>query len=145
MREEHAQFEAVLANLERIAKFITEFMETSGLSEEQVYHFEISTDEHVSNLIEHAFKNRSNPLIDITCREDADKAQVIICDDSAGFDPRNYTVPDLENQPIYEIPPGGFGNYFICKLMDEVEYIHHPYVKNKLILTMLKHAMNHGE
>ncbi len=81
MREEHAQFEAVLANLERIAKFITQFMETSGLSEEQVYHFEISTDEHVSNLIEHAFKNRSNPLIDITCREDADKAQVIICDD----------------------------------------------------------------
>ncbi len=31
----------------------------------------------------------------------------------------DYTVPDLENQPIYEIPPGD-SEVFICKLMDEV-------------------------
>lgn len=143
MREQYREFEADLQNLERISQFIKVFMEASALPEEQIYHFEVSADEHVSNLIEHAFKNRSNPLIGITCREDADKAQVIICDDSAGFDPRNYSVPDLETQPIYEIPPGGFGNYFICKLMDDVEYIHHPYVKNELILTMFKHSVNH--
>jgi len=145
MREQSVEFEAVLQNLEPITQFIKAFMEGSALPEEQIYHFEVSADEHVSNLIEHAFKNRSHPLIGITCREDADKTQVIISDDSAGFDPRNYSVPDLENQPIYEIPPGGFGNYFICKLMDDVEYIHHPYVKNELILTMLKRSTNHKE
>ena len=117
-------------------------MGTSELSEEQIYHFEVSTDEHVSNLIEHAFKDRAEPVIAITCRDDDDKAQVIICDDTAGFDPRNYSVPDLENQPIYEIPPGGFGNYFICKLIDDVEYIQRPFVKNELILTIFKRSTN---
>jgi anti-sigma regulatory factor (Ser/Thr protein kinase) len=63
---------------------------------------------------------------------------VIIADKSEGFDPRQHSIPDFDGKTIYEIPPGGLGNYFICKLMDDVEYIHRPYVENELILTMLK-------
>lgn len=145
MREQLTQFDATLENLEAISNFLTTFMRDSELQEDQIYHFEISTDEHVSNLIEHAFKDRSNPVITIICRDNDDKVQVIICDDSAGFDPRNYSIPDLVNQPIYEIPPGGFGNYFICKLIDDVEYIQRPFEKNELILTMLKQSANKQE
>ena len=60
---------------------------------------------------------------------------------ASGFDPRHYSIPDMEGEAIYELPPGGFGNYFICELMDEVDYIHQPYVKNELILTVYKNTV----
>ncbi|MBD3308391.1 hypothetical protein GF339_18280 [candidate division KSB3 bacterium] len=139
MREQYAHFEATLENLEPIATFIsTFFLQDSALSDEKINNFEVSVDEHISNLVEHALKDATDSMLTITCRDDSTKAQVIIADKTAGFDPRNYTVPDLNGKAIYEIPPGGFGNYFICELMDDVEYTHHPFVNNELILTVYK-------
>ncbi len=146
MREQQSQFTATLDNLEPIGAFISKFMKSSSLLEEQIYNFEVSVDEHISNLIEHGFKNDSGHKITIICRDDDSKAQVIIADASAGFDPRNYSIPNVEEKAIYEVPPGGFGNYFICELMDEVEYVHKPHVRNELILTMYKATKeNHSE
>ncbi len=139
MKEQRAQFETSLDSLEPIGAFISRFMsEEAALSAEKTNNFEVSVDEHVSNLIEHAFPNDPNHLIDIICRHDETLAQVVIADDSAGFDPRHYTIPNVEGTAIYELPPGGFGNYFICKLMDKVEYVHQPHVRNELILTVFK-------
>lgn len=138
MREQAAQFEATLASCGPIRNWVNQFMTDAHLAEEQIYNLQVSVDEHVANLIEHAFPDVAHPHIEITCRDDERRAQVIIADPSAGFDPRNFTVPDIEGQPIYEIAPGGFGNYFISELTDEVEYIHRPYEKNELILTMYK-------
>jgi anti-sigma regulatory factor (Ser/Thr protein kinase) len=126
MKEQTSRFEVNLANLEQIRMFISKFMQEACLCDEQIHNFEVSADEHFSN------------LISITCREDHVKAQVTIADTSAGFDPRHYSIPDVEKEAVYELPPGGFGNYFICELMDEVDYIHQPYVKNELILTVYK-------
>jgi anti-sigma regulatory factor (Ser/Thr protein kinase) len=138
MREQQSQFEAILDNLEPIGNFIAAFMREAKLPDEQIYNFAVSSDEHVSNLIEHAFNERSDRMITVICRDEVSKAQVIVVDRSKGFDPRHYSIPDVEGSAIYELPPGGFGNYFICELMDDVEYIHEPYVKNELILTMYK-------
>ncbi len=138
MKEQTSQFEANLENLEVIGIFISNFMKKAHLCDEQIHNFEVVVDEHFTNLVEHAFHGYSREKITITCREDGTKAQIIITDTSAGFDPRNYSVPDIEEKPIYVVPPGGFGNYFICELMDEVDYIHRPYVKNELILTVYR-------
>ena len=138
MQEQTSRFEARLENLEPVGRFIAHFMQAAHLCDEQIYNFEVSVDEHFSNLVEHAFHGNSKEAITITCREDHAKVQVIITDASAGFDPRHYSVPDVGERTIYELPPGGFGNYFICELMDEVDYIHRPYVKNELILTVYR-------
>ena len=138
MKEQQSEFEATLENLEPIGHFIAEFMKKIALPQDHVYNFEISADEHVSNLIEHAFKKAPGQMITVTCRDDETKTQVIITDRSAGFDPRQYSVPDIDEKAIYKLSSGGFGNYFICELMDEVEYVHHPYVRNELILTLYK-------
>lgn len=138
MREQQAQFEAILENLEPIGTFISGFMIAADLREDYINDFEVAADEHISNLIEHAFCEAPGHFITIICRDDESKTQVMILDKSQGFDPRQYSLPDLEEMPIYEIPPGGFGNYFICKLMDDIEYIHRPYEKNTLILTKSK-------
>lgn len=138
MKEQTARFEAKLENLEPISMFLTDFMKDAQLSDEQIYNFGVSVDEHFSNLVEHAFPQNSQAEITITCRADSAKVQVIMADASAGFDPRRYSIPDVARKPIYELPPGGFGNYFICELMDEVNYIHRPSVKNELILTVYR-------
>ncbi len=144
MKEQQSQFEAVLDNLESISSFINTFMRDVGLSDEQIYNLEVSADEHVSNLIEHTFQNNPGQAVTIICRDAGSKAQVIIVDKSAGFDPRQYSIPNVDGTAIYELPPGGFGNYFICELMDDVEYIHQPYLRNELILTVYKAAPRHA-
>jgi len=139
MREALSEFEATLDSLEPLRRFVADFMRSAHLSEDQIYNFEISVDEHAVNLIEHAFQSLPGHMLTVICRDDDSKSQVIIVDNSEGFDPRNYSVPDVEGTAIYELPPGGFGNYFICTLMDDVEYIHRPFIKNELILTVYKH------
>lgn len=138
MREQTSRFEANLENLESIGMFIANFMTEAHLCEEQRYNFQVAVDEHFSNLVEHAFQGKSQEEVTITCREDETKVQVSMADASAGFDPRRYSVPDVNEKAIYELPPGGFGNYFICELMDAVDYIHRPYIKNELILTVYR-------
>ncbi|GAK53619.1 putative anti-sigma regulatory factor, serine/threonine protein kinase [Candidatus Moduliflexus flocculans] len=139
MMEQSGTFEAILDNLEAIGRFVTRFMrEEAKLPDDLVNNFEVSVDEHVANLIEHAFQQQPNHAITIVCRHDEEKAQVSIIDDSAGFDPRGYKIPHVSEKAIYELPPGGFGNYFICTLMDQVEYLHRPGIRNELILTVNK-------
>ncbi len=136
--ERHAQFTVALNNLGAIGAFIAECMRNASLSDEHINNFEVSVDEHISNLIEHAFPDENDRTVQITCRDDEEKAQVVITDASEGFDPRNYTIPDVEDRAIYELPPGGFGNYFICELMDDVQYSQNPHVENRLTLTIYK-------
>jgi anti-sigma regulatory factor (Ser/Thr protein kinase) len=138
MREQTQSFPATLSSCEPIRNWVMAFMTAAQLSSEQVYNFQVAVDEHIANLIEHAFPQVANPIIEIACREDERQAQIIIAEASAGFDPRQFSIPDVEGRPIYEIPPGGFGNYFICELMDDVQYIHRPYERNELILTIYK-------
>ena len=139
VREELSEFEATLDSLEPMGRFVSQFMKAAQLSDDQIYNFEVSVDEHVSNLIEHAFQNLPGHMLTVTCRDDDSKSQVIIADNSEGFDPRNYSIPNVDGTAIYELPPGGFGNYFICELMDDVEYIHRPFINNELILTVYKY------
>ncbi len=137
MKERVATFEAVLDNLEVMCRFVANYMrEEVRLSEDLINNFEVSVDEHLSNLIEHAFQQQPEHIITIICRHDEQKAQVSIIDDSMGFDPRGYKIPHVDENAIYELPPGGFGNYFICELMDHVEYLHQPGIRNELILTI---------
>lgn len=136
--ERQAQFQANLSNLDAIRTFIADFMISMAFPKDRIHNFQVSADEHVSNLIEHAFGGNSEQIITVTCADDCSKAQVIIADASEGFDPRCYSIPNIDENAIYELPPGGFGNYFICALMDKVDYIQRPNMKNELILTIYK-------
>lgn len=138
MRNEVAYFEADVKNVEHLREFVQQFMERARLSHEQIYNFQIAVDEHFINLVEHAFQGNSRQKVSISCLEDDKKTQVTIVDSSKGFDPRTFSIPDVEGTPLDEISPGGFGNYFIYELIDDVEYIHRPHLKNELILTMYK-------
>ena len=136
MKEVSAQFGATLSNCEAVGRFVDEFAQQVCLSDEQRYNVQIAVDEHFVNLVEHAFHEQPGNVITVTCRQDRQQVEVRISDASAGFDPRNFVIPDVEKTPVAELKPGGFGNYFISELMDKVEYIHRPYRENTLILTL---------
>ncbi len=136
MREVSAKFDAALANCEAVERFVSQFTQEAGLSDDQRYNVQIAVDEHFVNLVEHAFAGESDKSITILCGQDSHHVQIKISDSSAGFDPRRFTIPDVEKTQIADLKPGGFGNYFISELMDKVEYIHQPYQKNTLILTV---------
>jgi anti-sigma regulatory factor (Ser/Thr protein kinase) len=136
MKEMSAQFEATLANCEAIAAFVRQCTQHAKLSDEQRHNLQIAVDEHFANLVEHAFQDQPESLISITYQENSHQVQMKISDASAGFDPRNFVIPDVEGTPVTDLKPGGFGNYFISELMDNVEYIHQPYTENTLILTV---------
>jgi anti-sigma regulatory factor (Ser/Thr protein kinase) len=148
MKEMSAQFEATLASCEAIAAFVRQCTQDARLSDEQRHNLQIAVDEHFANLIEHAFQDQPESLITLTYQENSQQVQMKISDASAGFDPRNFVVPDVEGTPVNDLKPGGFGNYFISELMDNVEYIHQPYTENTLILTVYTShpsANNKGE
>ncbi len=136
MREVSAKFDAVLTNCEAVGQFVSQFTQEAGLSDDQRYNVQIAVDEHFVNLVEHAFAGQSDNIVTILCGQDRHQVQIKISDSSAGFDPRRFAIPDVEKTPIADLKPGGFGNYFISELMDKVEYIHQPYQKNTLILTV---------
>lgn len=136
MKEISAQFEARLANCEAIAAFVRQCTQHADLSDEQRHNLQIAVDEHFANLVEHAFQDQPDNMITITYQENSQHVQMRISDASAGFDPRNFVIPDVEGTPVTDLKPGGFGNYFISELMDDVEYIHQPYTENTLILTV---------
>ena len=63
MREELSEFEATLDNLESMGRFVSEFMKAAHLSDDHINNFEVSVDEHVSNLIEHRLSKPSWPYV----------------------------------------------------------------------------------
>jgi serine/threonine-protein kinase RsbW len=136
MKEISARFEAVLANCEAVGRFVGEFTRQAGISDGQRHDVQIAVDEHFVNLVEHGFHGQPGNVITITCQYDRQQVQVKISDASAGFDPRQFVVPDVDHTPVADLRPGGFGNYFISELMDKVEYIQRPYQENTLILTL---------
>jgi anti-anti-sigma factor len=136
MREESAHFDATIDNCEKIGAFVQQCMRDAQLSHEQFYNLQLAIEEHIVNLIEHGFQKRPGEVVTVVCQHNHQHAQVKIIDASAGFDPRNFSIPDVGGIPVSELAPGGFGNYFICELMDEVEYVHRPYSGNTLILTL---------
>ncbi len=60
-------------------------------------------------------------MIDVICEPNVEGLAITIIDDSAAFDPLLRPDPDPRT-PITEREPGGWGIFFIKKLMDSVTY-----------------------
>ena len=77
----------------------------------------LAVDEAVSNVIRHAYRNRSDGVIELECRETADGLEVTMLD--------NGVAPDKSKICAREVggdQPGGFGTHIIKDVMDSVTY-----------------------
>ncbi len=129
---------AIPSRLEEVRQacdFVVEAAEQAGLDERTVYHCQMAVDEALTNIIEHGFAyNDDGSEIEITCQTGQDRFIVTIADASPAFNPLLHEAPD-PSEPLDSREPGGWGIYFIRKLMDDVTY---ERANNRNLLTLVK-------
>lgn len=126
---------ARLEEVRHACDFVVENAEHTGLDERAVYHCQMAVDEALTNIIEHGFQYQGqHSEIEILCQVDAEHFLITIIDDSPAFNPLEHDAPD-PGEPLDTREPGGWGIYFICKLMDDVTY---RWADNRNHLTLYK-------
>ena len=90
-----------------------------GFSEEDVQFIILAVDEACANIIRHAYKDRHDGEIIISCREREDGIEFLLTDRGEKADASRWPRRSLE-----EVRPGGLGLPLIYLVMDEVEYRH---------------------
>jgi anti-sigma regulatory factor (Ser/Thr protein kinase) len=131
--------ESKLENLPKIGEFIDETMRYYGIRNlKDIYAVQLSVDEVCTNIIEHAYSNKTDGLIVIRCGLLGEKFIVNIIDWGEAFDPTKIPKPDIDSG-LNERKEGGLGIYFMKKFMDEVKYVR---VNDRNLLTITKYIKN---
>lgn len=113
---------------------VVEAAERAGLDERAIYHCQMAVDEALTNIIEHGYGFQADDRsIEVVCTTDPGRFITTISDDSPPFNPLEHAAPDPE-APLDAREPGGWGIYFIRRLMDDVAY-RFADGRNHLILT----------
>jgi serine/threonine-protein kinase RsbW len=110
-----------MANLARVAAFVADAAQSSRLSQKQFDDLQMAVDEAVTNVMEHAYKGRTDGAIHILLRVDTRRLLVEIRDRGTAFNAKKVKKPDI-NSPLSERSIGGLGIFFMKHLMDRVEF-----------------------
>jgi len=129
------QFAAKFEYLDEIREFVGTIARAGGFSDKDVYNIQLATDEAASNIIEHAYENQPDGILDLSCGIRKDAITIILIDHGESFDPSDVPPPDLKAD-LSDRKIGGLGLFLMRKLMDEVHYESRPDKSN--ILTMIK-------
>ena len=129
------QFAAKFEYLDEIRDFVGEVARTGGFSDKDIYNIQLATDEAASNIIEHAYENQPNGILELSCGMKDDTITIILIDHGESFDPSAIPLPDLKAD-LSDRKIGGLGIFLMRKLMDEVHYEPKPDKSN--VLTMIK-------
>ena len=129
------QFAAQFEYLDEIREFVGEIARNGGFSDKDVYNIQLATDEAASNIIEHAYEDRPDGILELSCGVQGDAITIILIDRGESFDPSNVPAPDLKAD-LSDRKIGGLGLFLMRKLMDEVSY--EPRADKSNVLTMVK-------
>lgn len=131
------QFAAKFEYLDEIRDFVGGIARSGGFSDKDVYNIQLASDEAASNIIEHAYENTNNGVLEISCGLKGDAITIILVDHGESFDPSNVPAPNVEAD-LSDRQIGGLGLYLMRKLMDEVRY-EADTKNNRNSLTLIKH------
>lgn len=138
---------AIEARLEQVrdaCDFVVACAETTEMDERAVYHCQMAVDEALTNIIEHGYGFEGEQgAIEVCCQRDGDRFVITLMDESAAFNPLEHEAPDPD-EPLDSREPGGWGIYFIRRLMDDVHY-ERVNGKNQLTLVKAIPALREGE
>jgi anti-anti-sigma factor len=135
--ESRLSIDARLEEVRHACDFVVVAAQEARLDERAVYHCQMAVDEALTNIIEHGYAHESdNRQIEIICQTEPGRFLITISDDSPAFNPLNHQSPD-PSAPLDTRQPGGWGIYFIRKLMDDVLY---EWADNRNHLTLVKNV-----
>ena len=133
VKERQLRIAGVLENVSAACDFVVEQAREAGMDERSIHHCYLAVDEACTNIVEHGYQDGCNScVIDVFCQRDADLLTITIIDDSRAFDPLARPDPDPKT-PLSERGMGGWGIFFIKKLMDQVAYSYEDQ-RNRLVM-----------
>ena len=135
----HLKLPIETANLEIVREFVARIAQNMGFSEENIHRIELAVDEASTNVIRHAYKdsktNQKFLAVEVTAHQD--RLEIDVIDSGKGFDPTRVKTPEMDVY-LKKMKRGGLGLYLIKTLMDKVEYIIKPGVKNRVRMVKYK-------
>ena len=135
IQETRFQISAIIEQVPNAIEFVTQIAENAGLSEQAVYQCQLAIDEACTNIVEHGYGfNGAGRYIEIICQVDFPSFIISVSDDSPPFNPLARPDPD-PLAGLEERSSGGWGVFFIKKVMDQVSYF---YKGNRNHLVMVK-------
>ena len=96
---------------------VAELTTVCGFKDEQRRRITLAVDEALSNIMRHAYKNRCDQEIEVSCHSESGCLEFSLIDRGEAVDRSRICV-----QPIDETAPGGRGTHLIRQIMDEVCY-----------------------
>jgi len=130
------QFAAKFEFLDEIREYVGNIARENGFGAKDIYNIQLATDEAASNIIEHAYENISDGMLELSCGVQSDTIKIILIDHGEPFDPSEIPLPDLKAD-LSDRKIGGLGIFLMRKLMDEVHYESKADKSNTL--TLIKH------
>lgn len=110
-----------------------------GFSEDDLEDIGLALDEACTNVIRHSYRGNCCGVIQVEICIETNRVTITLTDmgeEGQLFNPELLTPVDKERY-LESLSKGGLGVYLIKKIMDEVEYVVSPGVKN--CLTMVKY------
>ncbi len=127
-------------NLEIIRGFIAKVAEKVGFADDDIGKIELACDEACANVIKHAYSDgKTKQSLDVAIKINYQKFTIIVTDHGKGFEPDAIKLPDMKEY-LAELKVGGLGIYLMKTLMDEVDYLIEPGVRNQV--KMVKYFIN---
>ncbi len=126
-----------LENLSLISDFIRNTMAAWELDENMIFDVHLAVDEACTNIIQYAYPDDQEGVIDIICTLTQKSFVITIKDYGQPFDPLLLEDPTVD-QSLEERDVGGLGVYFMKQLMDELHY-HFKELDGYEVLTLVKY------
>jgi len=110
---------------------VEQFAAAFGVPERECCALALAVQEAVTNIIRHAYGNRHDQPIELTCSARADTLEFVLLDEGTAADPARFCA-----WPLGEVRSGGFGTHIMAQVMDGVQYERLP---DRNRLRMVKH------
>lgn len=127
-------------NLLEMREFVSDAARRFGFPDEETSKIALAVDEACTNIIKHAYQNRSDKRIQVTIIREANKFEIRIVDEGKTFDPETIKPLNLKEH-LSHYRRGGLGVYLMRTLMDKVEYGTISGNKNEVRLTKFLQQM----
>ena len=111
-------FSATFDNLKNIRSMLVDFLNNHKLQVKEIKEIELGTDEAVTNIIKHSYKeeNKKN-IIEVELEFLENKVIIHLYDNGTPVNEEK-----IKPRELSDVKPGGLGTYFINKIMDEVRW-----------------------
>jgi len=123
---------AELESLAQLRRVVSEFCHAQQIGEDLAYELTLAIDEACTNIIIHGYAGMNPGSILLRLDRQMDRVLVTLTDFGRAFQPVEPDKPDVE-QALEEGRLGGFGLFFIYRVMDQVSYEADPEQGNRLM------------